>query len=229
MENSKIVFNHSDDRYQGELGSNYQKSKHEISQKAFRYVAEMRAKKLEKWIDRCDSVLEFGVGNGWNLECLKCREKSGYDVYPKPERFNSSINFYNQISRLHHNYDKIICHHVLEHTENPANMLNDIKNRVNESGKIIIFVPFEENRKYKKFITSDNDHHLFSWNVQTLGNLLCSQNLNILEYGIKYTGFDRFAAKAAIKLGLNFSSYILFLKAIRFIYQKKEIYFIVKK
>ncbi len=218
-----------DSRYRGQSGSKYQTSKHKISRKAFDYVAKMRAQKFARWIDRHDSILEFGVGNGWNLEHLDCRVKSGYDVCPKPEKFIPSIHFFNNLGQLYEKYDKIICHHVLEHTENPVMMLNDMKNAVKDDGVIILFVPLEEDRRYKKFSASDSDHHLFSWNAQSLGNLLDSQGLTVLEYGFYYTGFDRFVAELAIKLKFNFLMYFFFLKIIRSLFRKKEIYFIVKK
>jgi len=229
MEKGKTEYQKPDDRYRGESGRQYQKSKHAISSKAFEYVAKMRAKKFAKWINGHDTVLEYGVGSGWNMKYLSCRKKSGHDVCPKPQSLDPSIDFYNDISTFSGKFDKIICHHVLEHTENPAKMLNDMKDAVNDSGWIIVFVPLEKGRKYRQFNVSDNDHHLFSWNVQTLGNLLNSQGLFILEYGLMYTGLDRFAAELAVKLRFSFQGYLLIHKVARVLYGKKEIYFIVRK
>jgi 2-polyprenyl-3-methyl-5-hydroxy-6-metoxy-1,4-benzoquinol methylase len=182
MGKNRTGFQKTDDRYRGESGSQYQKSKHAISPQAFEYVAKMRGDKFAKWIDTHDTVLEFGVGNGWNLKYLACRKKYGYDVCPKPHTLDSSIDFLNDIDEFYEKFDKILCHHVLEHTENPVQMLNDMKNAINDSGTIIVFVPLERGRRYKHFHVSDTDHHLFSWNVQTLGNLLDSQDFSILEY-----------------------------------------------
>jgi hypothetical protein len=189
----------------------------------------MRGGKFAKWIDTHDTVLEFGVGNGWNLKYLACRKKYGYDVCPKPQTLDPSIGFLNDINEFYEKYDKILCHHVLEHTENPVKMLNDMKNAMNDSGTIIVFVPLEQGRRYKHFHASDTDHHLFSWNVQTLGNLLDSQDLSILEYGLMHTGLDRFVAEFAVKLRISFKGFMLILKIARFIYGKKEIYFAVRK
>jgi SAM-dependent methyltransferase len=229
MEKGRTEHLKSDGRYRGEAGNLYQKSKHAISPKAFEYVAKMRANKFAKWVDTHNVVLEFGVGSGWNLKYLACREKSGYDVCPKPQTLDTSIDFSNDIIDFYGKFDKIICHHVIEHTENPVKMLNDMKKTINDSGIIIIFVPLEQGRKYRKFTASDNDHHLFSWNVQTLGNLLDSQNFSVLEYGVLPTGLDRFAAELAVKLKLTFAGYLVLHKIARALYGKKEIYFLVRK
>ena len=229
MEKGRAEHQKSDARYRGEAGNLYQKSKHAISPKAFEYVSKMRANKFAKWIDTHDAVLEFGVGNGWNMKYLACRKKSGYDVCPKPKNLDSSIDFSNDISDFYGKFDKIICHHVLEHTENPIKMLNDMRKTINDSGIIIIFVPLEQGRRYRKLTASDNDHHLFSWNVQTLCNLLDSQNFSVLEYGVLFTGLDRFTAELAVKLRFNFTGYWLLHKIARALYGKKEIYFLVRK
>jgi hypothetical protein len=64
-------------------------------------------------------------------------------------------------------------------------------------------VPFETERRYRSFDADEPNHHLFSWNVQTLGNLVTECGLRVDTAEVGRFGYDRFSAALACKLGIG--------------------------
>ena len=71
-----------------------------------------------------------------------------------------------------------------------------------DNGKLLLFVPFEKERKYRRYDPVEPNNHLYSWNVQTLGNLVESSGFKVAKGIIGRFGYDRFAAVWAARLGL---------------------------
>lgn len=63
-------------------------------------------------------------------------------------------------------FDLVYCSHVLEHCYNPIKVLNELK-RVSRN-TVVVAVP---NFQFYKTI-GECDEHLYSWNANTLSNLL---------------------------------------------------------
>jgi hypothetical protein len=57
-----------------------------------------------------------------------------------------------------------------------------------------MFVPFEKERSYRRFRRDEPNHHLYSWNVQTLGNLLEELGFTVADARVGQFGYDRFSA-----------------------------------
>ena len=66
--------------YRGRDGAIYHEVKHGGGRFVDETIAKSRAQKLQPFVKNSDVVLEFGVGTGYNLMQLNCREKIGYDV-----------------------------------------------------------------------------------------------------------------------------------------------------
>jgi len=49
-----------------------------------------------------------------------------------------------------------------------------------------LFVPYEKERKYRHYDSKEPNHHLYSWNVQTLGNLVEEIGFKVMEGKIKW-------------------------------------------
>jgi len=64
-------------------------------------------------------------------------------------------------------------------------------------------VPYEFERRYRVFHPAEPNHHLFSWNVQTLGNLLTVSGWTVESLEIGRYGYDRFAANLARRTHLG--------------------------
>jgi Methyltransferase domain len=64
-------------------------------------------------------------------------------------------------------------------------VLEQIGELLAPGGRMILCVPFETTRRHRQFCPDDADRHLFSWNVQTLGNLVTSVGFKIEHIGLR--------------------------------------------
>src|SRR5215213_2144257 len=70
----------SEDIYRGEAGQRYQQQKRAVPDAAVPWVARLRAEKFSGFMKSTDTVVEFGVGLGWNLAELQCARRIGTDL-----------------------------------------------------------------------------------------------------------------------------------------------------
>jgi hypothetical protein len=68
------------------------------------------------------------------------------------------------------------------------------------AGTLLLYVPFEKERRYRHYNPSEPNHHLFSWNAQTMGNLVTECHFKVESAEVGEFGYDRFAATLACKL-----------------------------
>jgi hypothetical protein len=64
-------------------------------------------------------------------------------------------------------------------------------------------VPFETERRLRRYRPKEPNHHLFSWNPQTLGNLVADSGFVIQDARLRVYGYDRWAARWAVRLRLG--------------------------
>lgn len=186
--------------YAGTQASEYHEKKRAIPDPAVPWVARLRAAKLQPFIEPADTVFEFGAGYGWNLVELRCGRKVAHDI-AELDREQAGIEWVREVSALPEGFaDVAICHHALEHVVDPAETLAVIRRLIKSEGKLLLFVPFEKERRYRKFDPAEPNHHLYSWNAQTLGNLVSECDFSVKSVQISRFGYDRFAAKWSVKL-----------------------------
>src|SRR5438128_194685 len=116
-------------RYQGSEGRQYHQAKRAIPDSAFPWVARWRVVKLAPYVRPTDTVLEYGVGLGWNLAALPCSRKLGFDVGEFLEQAvrERGIEFVADPDQLaSSSIDVVVCHHTLEHAWRPTDMLASI-------------------------------------------------------------------------------------------------------
>lgn len=189
--------------YQGEAGRAYHSGKRALPASAFPWVARLRAAKFAAHVQGADVVVEFGVGAGWNLAELKCARRIGFDVSEllAADLTAHGIVFVRESAALGDaSADVVICHHMLEHALNPAASLGEIRRVLKPGGRLLLHVPFEQEERYRTHDVTEPNHHLFSWNAQTLGNLVVECGFRLVSVGIGSFGYDRAAAVWASRL-----------------------------
>jgi SAM-dependent methyltransferase len=189
--------NPSSEHYAGDAGRVYHEKKRGIPDAAVPWVSHQRAKKITPHIKTSDIVLEYGVGWGWNLIGLRCARKIGYDVSEilRDKVIGQGIEFISSTSQVASaSVDVIICHHTLEHLIDPVAGLNEMHSLLKPTGKLLLFVPFERESRYTRFDPAEPNHHLYSWNAQTLGNLVQQCGFKVVEANVTPFGYDRFSA-----------------------------------
>jgi SAM-dependent methyltransferase len=192
--------------YRGEAGRRYHQSKRGLPEQAIPWVAALRARKFAPLIGAQDVVLEFGVGAGWNLADVRCRRKIGFDVadFLEPSLRALGIEFVSDTRLLADAVaDVVLCHHTLEHVLHPPESMAEMRRLLKPSGRLLLYVPFEREGRYEHFHPAEPNHHLYSWNVQTLGNLVEEAGFKVSQAGIGEFGYARFAAVWAAKLRLG--------------------------
>ena len=101
----------------------------------------------------------------------------------------------------------VICHHALEHVPNPLESIADIRRILSPQGKLLLTVPYEKERQFQTYNPNDPNHHLYSWNAQSLGNLLDVSGFSPGSIEIRKYGYDRAAAVMAHRLNIGARGY----------------------
>jgi SAM-dependent methyltransferase len=198
-----MAFDQAQRHYRGDAGRRYHVAKRGIPEEALPWVARLRARKLASYVRDGDGVLEYGVGSGWNLAGLTCRRKIGFDVadFLEPSLRARGIEFVADIHALPDAVaDVVLCHHTLEHLLQPAEALREMRRLLKPEGRLLLYVPLERQRGGEQFRRDEPNHHLYSWNVQTLGSLVEESGFHVTEGGLGEFGYSRFAAAWAVKL-----------------------------
>jgi SAM-dependent methyltransferase len=203
----------------------YHELKHGASSNASDLIVRYRTQKLSAFTKSTELViLEVGVGPGWNLLNLSAHRRVGMDVttaYAEYLRCHG-VEFVSDLLQLTgQQFDLVILSHVLEHLLEPARMLKELGALLKPDGMLLVIVPLES--PARKVSPQNNDHHLFSWNVNTLNEFLAACNYSVRSCTVKRYGFDRFAAELAIRLRGGFRLYKLLLTMLRIIRPGYEI------
>ncbi|MGV3772307.1 MAG: hypothetical protein ACO1QB_05355, partial [Verrucomicrobiales bacterium] len=91
------------------------------------------------------------------------------------------------------------------------------------------YVPFEQGAAYKRFNPDEPNHHLYSWNVQTMGNLVQECGFRVDKAELGSFGYDRFSAAWAVRSGLGESGFLILRKLLHLILPMKEVRIIAHK
>jgi len=213
-------------RYRGRHGRAYHQVKRGIPDAAFEWVARSRAAKLAPFVGAQDTVLEYGVGAGWNLAMLPAGRRLGYDLDAQlaPALERHGITFVEDLDELPAGgIDVVICHHVLEHVPDPLVVLGRIRGLLRPGGRLILVVPYEYGRPGRRFDPNEPNRHVYAWNVQALGNLVTDAGFEIRDCRLARYGYDRFAAVWAVRLKIAAWGFRLIRAAGRCLFPLREI------
>jgi SAM-dependent methyltransferase len=216
-------------RYTGQDGASYHAAVHVKDRFVLKVLARQRSRKFQPLVKSNDTVLEFGAGLGVNLLNLRCKQRVAFDASDAGRQIcaTAGVKFTTDIEELQaEGFSVVICNHVLEHVPDPIQILEQIGEFLGPGGRMILCVPFETTRRHRQFRPDDADHHLFAWNVQTLGNLVTSVGFKIEHIGLRAFGFEQRLAFLA-KYGQPF--YQMGLWAARIPFPIQEILLVAQK
>lgn len=196
--------------YRGESGREYHEGKRALDPRAIEWLMQLRAEKFQPHVCPSDVVFELGVASGWNLARLNCARRIGCDASEfLADRVKAlGIDFVsNSASVPDASADVVICHHTLEHLLEPSRALRELARVMKPAGKLIFHVPWERECCYANYQSDEPNHHLHSWNAQTLGNLVSVLGFKIESITTRRYGYDRFAANLAARFGVGQSGF----------------------
>jgi SAM-dependent methyltransferase len=201
-----MPFEQAERHYYGAAGRHYHKVKRGVPDEAVPWIGRLRARKFSEFVGSGDVVLEYGIGSGWNLTALQCQRKIGFDVASEVEASvrGLGIEFVTETKSIADSeVDIVLCHHVLEHLLQPTEALKEMRRLLKPGGSLLLYVPLEREARYEHFRRDEPNHHFYSWNVQTLGNLVEETGFKVTQAGVGEFGYSRFAAVWAAKLRLG--------------------------
>jgi SAM-dependent methyltransferase len=138
--------------------------------------------KFSKYINKEDTVIDFGCGGGYLLNNIDCSRKIGIEINEHAAQHAKSlgIEVYNDLDKLNDEIaDVIISNHALEHVERPLDTIKQLKNKLKSGGTIIVTVPCESiHYKYEK---DDINRHLYTWSPMNLGHLFDQAGYTVIE------------------------------------------------
>lgn len=198
----------------------YHEQKHGASARASELITRYRTQTFRAFTKSSTlDILEVGVGPGWNLVQLPARRRVGQDVtLAYAERLRClGVEFVSELSQLSgQQFDLVILSHVMEHLLEPAKMLTSLSALLKPRAELLVIVPLEP--PTHRLSPRDNNHHLFSWNVQTLNGFLSACGYSVRSCEVRRYGFDRFAAELTVRLRGGFALYkalLLLLRTVR--------------
>lgn len=147
-------------------------------------------------------VLDFGCGLGQNIYRLP--NAAGYDISKFGVEFcrKKGINATHDLHEVPDEaFDIVLSAHVLEHHPNPKEMLGQIFSKLKKGATLILVIPHEVHGKPR--IALDLNQHLFSWNFQTINNLLLTSGFTVKSNRyIRGAGYFRLLWLSRIHFGL---------------------------
>jgi len=137
--------------------------------------------KFSDYISVNDRVIDFGCGGGYLLNNVNCRDKIGIEVNPSARKLaeTNGLKAVASYKAIPNNWaDVIISNHVLEHTENPLQVIKQLLPKLKKGGKIIFVVPCDT--YHYAYNPQDINKHLFSWSPMNLGNLFTAAGYKVI-------------------------------------------------
>lgn len=211
---------------------NYEKDYHQsvykdnTSDKYYEEKARLAVKKYFQGIPSDAKILDVGCGMGQNI--YRMPNAVGYDIseYALDYCRRKGINVVNNLDLIPDgSIDIVFSSHTLEHLENPRDMLGTMKNKLKDSGKLILVLPVE-NHGHSSF-ELDINQHLFCWNFRTINNLLLVSGFKIIsnQY-LRGAGYGKLLSLSKINrklydLATQLMAYLFGIKEMKIVASKK--------
>lgn len=169
------------------MKNHYGKSYFDWQKKSGELAGALDTWKFEPYIKPTDTVLDFGCGGGYILQNLVCRRRVGVDVNPtvRKEAEKRGISMFSEVHTIPSSlrFDVVISHHTLEHVENPAHILKELRKKTRKGGYAVHVVPINDWRNDRHYNPHDINNHLYTWTPLLLGNLFvhCGYKIERIE------------------------------------------------
>ena len=136
-------------------------------------------KKYFNNISKESKILEFGCGMGQNISLLP--NAVGYDISKYSLAFCKSkgIAVVENLSKVkNESFDMVFSSHVLEHVDNPLEVIKQMKQKLKRGGKFILVLPVDRQR-YPPNFKLEVSQHLYAWTFSSINNLLMKNGFKI--------------------------------------------------
>lgn len=172
---------------------NYHTKRHSqhIDSEYYEARAQIALTKFFSGVDINSRILDYGCGMGQNMYLLP--NAMGYDISEYSVGFarQKGINATNDLDSIpEESFDYVFSSHVLEHHPHPKTMIESMRSKLKTGHDLLLIIPHE--RHGKGSFELDLNQHLYTWNFQTINNLLISSGFEIKENKyLRGAGYNR--------------------------------------
>ncbi|WP_417611779.1 class I SAM-dependent methyltransferase [Owenweeksia hongkongensis] len=167
--------------------------------------AQIALTKFFRGIDTNSRILDYGCGMGQNIALLP--NAMGYDISEYSVGFakQKGINATNDLENIpEESFDYVFSSHVLEHHPHPKTMIESMHSKLKPGHDLLLIIPYE--RHGKGSFKLDLNQHLYTWNFQTINNLLISSGFKIKQNRyLRGAGYNKLLFLNKISTSLYFS------------------------
>lgn len=170
------------DHYLGEQGQEYFAWQEKTGQALAQYNRHL----WQPHIAAHDDILDFGCGGGFLLTTLEGKRKTGVEINPHAlaAARAAGLEVYTTVSEVPGYFDKVISSHALEHVPHPREAVLELKAKLSgKHARLLLLLPLDDwrSRSQRRYRSSDVNMHLYAWTPQTLGNLITTCGLKVLQ------------------------------------------------
>jgi SAM-dependent methyltransferase len=157
------------------------------------WLARLRSDRLRPFVRPSDTVFEYGLRDELNLIGITAGRRLGLPAEGtnfKPSRIEI-VKDLSAVKDVH----VVLCDHVLEYLTDPVELLMKFKNVLAPGGTLIVFALYDKAFMNPKI--AESGKHFYSWNVQTLGNLLIDCGYEFQSGAMKRYPNEKYATRLA--------------------------------
>jgi|SRR3989344_1949297 len=155
-------------------------------------------KNLLRFLPKQGRVLDVGCGDGKFLRYCKNNglEVSGVDLYIEKPIPELNIKKSDLLSTKFPNksFDCITLNNVIEHVQNPEEILRECKRILKDNGRLVLNFPSPSSFNYRVFgkdwVSMDTPRHLFLFSIKSIKLLLKRNNMKITKISNKAEAFS---------------------------------------
>jgi SAM-dependent methyltransferase len=168
------------------------------------HLLRVRAETLQPLVPSAGKVLEYHPRHELNLAAIRAGTKIALTggkapFLPEDVQSSSSIDPYADL-------DLIICDHVLEYMADPVTPLEGLKIALKPGGKLLVRALYDPAFRAAK--SGSWATHFYSWNVQTLGNLLVDCGYEFHSGAVERCFNEKVVTRWAPKIGLPAAAFL---------------------
>jgi SAM-dependent methyltransferase len=167
------------------------------------WIKKCRRNLFGNWLKPEQTVVEFGPRDPWNLRALAADSK--YTCAPRAAKAlfdTDGIKVFDTSASLPDAFtDLVICDGILEYLPEPLNEILELKRSLRPGGFIAVHALYDPDFRRPRF--DRVVEHYFSWNVQTLGNLLVDCGFDFVEGCVRRLPRENDVIRLSRRLGFG--------------------------
>lgn len=158
---------------------NYSKKYFQWYEKIGKIGGKVNLKFFKNYIEKDDTILDFGCGGGFLLENIECKDKYGFEINDYILQKENKIKIFSNFNDLKNiQFDKIISNQVLPHLIDPRKEILQLKKLLKKNGLIISV--FTSDGRQVEFEKGDINFKCYSWSPISIGNFFESCGFEII-------------------------------------------------